>query len=103
MPTKHVFISGKVQGVYFRDTTRKTAADHGIDGWVRNLPDGRVEAVFQGSKEAVDSMVDFCQQGPPAAHVESVELEEASDLGPFDGFEVRPTPAQGDGPAPRPG
>lgn len=103
MVTKHVFVSGKVQGVYFRDTTRKKAAEHGVDGWVRNLPDGRVEAVFQGDEGAVDAMVDFCHQGSPAARVEDVEVEPADDMGDFDGFEVRPTPAEGDGPSPTAG
>ncbi|PSG98139.1 acylphosphatase [Thermoplasmatales archaeon SW_10_69_26] len=98
--TKHVFVTGKVQGVYFRDTTRKTAAKHGVDGWVRNLPDGRVEAVFQGEPDAVDAMVEFCHEGSSAARVDSVEVEPAEDLGTFDTFEVRPTPAEGGGPSP---
>lgn len=92
MPTKHVFVSGKVQGVYFRDTTRKTAAEHGVTGWVRNLPDGRVEAVFEGDEEAVEAMVDFCHEGSPAARVDDVEVENAPERGPFGEFEVRPTP-----------
>jgi acylphosphatase len=103
MPTKHVFVTGKVQGVYFRDTTRTKAAEHGVDGWVRNLPDGRVEAVFQGDEEAVDAMVDFCHEGSPAARVDGVEAERADDMGSFDTFEVRPTPAEGEGPSPQAG
>jgi acylphosphatase len=103
MPTKHVFVSGKVQGVYFRDTTRNRAAEHGVDGWVRNLPDGRVEAVFEGDEAAVDAMIEFCHEGSPAARVDGVEVEDADDRGPFEGFEVRPTPAEGDGPSPTTG
>lgn len=93
MPTKHVFVTGKVQGVFFRDTTRKTASKHGVTGWVRNLPDGRVEAVFDGPEDAVEAMIEFCHEGPPRARVEDVEVEEAPDRGPFDGFEVKPTPS----------
>lgn len=93
MPTKHVFVSGKVQGVYFRDTTRKQASQHGVNGWVRNLPDGRVEAVFEGDEEAVEAMIDFCHEGSPAARVENVEVEDASDVGPFEDFEIRSTPS----------
>ena len=66
----HVFVSGKVQGVYFRATTRDTAREHGVDGWVRNLADGRVEAVFEGPEGAVDELVAFCHEGSPAASVE---------------------------------
>lgn len=93
MPTKHVFVSGKVQGVYFRDTTRKRAAEHGVDGWVRNLPDGRVEAVVEGDEQALQAMVEFFHEGPPAARVDDVEVEDAPDRGPFEGFEVEPTPS----------
>lgn len=92
MPTKHVFISGKVQGVYFRATTQKTARRLGVDGWVRNLPDGRVEAVFDGDEDALEEMIAFCHEGPDRARVEGVEVEDAPDGGPFDGFEVRSTP-----------
>lgn len=55
-----VLVSGTVQGVYFRATTRETAREHGVDGWVRNLEDGRVEAVFEGPEEAVEALVEFC-------------------------------------------
>jgi acylphosphatase len=84
----HVFVSGTVQGVYFRDTTRQTAREHGVDGWVRNLDDGRVEAVFEGSPEAVDALVDFCHDGSPAARVDDVTVEYCDPQGES-GFEVR--------------
>ncbi len=93
MPTKHVFVSGKVQGVYFRATTQKTARELGVDGWVRNLPDGRVEAAFEGDEEALDAMIEYCHEGPQAARVEDVDVEDAPGMGPFDGFEVEPTPS----------
>ncbi|HZU06139.1 MAG TPA: acylphosphatase [Chloroflexota bacterium] len=70
----HVWISGHVQGVFFRSTTRQLASERGVAGWVRNLPDGRVEAVFEGPADAVQAMVDWCRQGPPGAVVTDVEL-----------------------------
>ncbi|MFP8889458.1 acylphosphatase [Natrialbaceae archaeon A-CW2] len=84
----HVFVSGNVQGVFFRATTRDTATDHGVDGWVRNLEDGRVEAVFEGDTDSVEAMVEWCHEGSPAATVEDVEvtMEEPTDCA---GFEVR--------------
>ena len=84
----HVFVSGRVQGVYFRATTRDEAREAGVDGWVRNLPDGRVEAVFEGAEDAVASMVEFCHEGSSAANVEGVEVEYGEPEG-VDGFEVR--------------
>lgn len=83
----HVYVSGKVQGVYYRATTRETAREHGIDGWVRNLPDGRVEAVFEGPPDAVDTMVDWCHDGSPAANVDEVAVEYEQPAG-LDAFNV---------------
>jgi acylphosphatase len=74
MVRAHVYISGRVQGVFFRDSTKKRADFLGVTGWVRNLPDGRVEAVFEGPGEAVRSMIEWCHKGPPAARVERVEV-----------------------------
>jgi len=84
----HVYVSGKVQGVYFRATTRDTAREHGVDGWVRNLDDGRVEAVFEGSEEDVERLVEFCHEGSPAARVDDVEVNYEQPQGE-DGFRVR--------------
>jgi acylphosphatase len=84
----HVFVSGKVQGVYYRANTRDTAREHGIDGWVRNLDDGRVEAIFEGPESAVESMVEWCHEGSPRARVDSVEVE-YDDPDGTDGFEIR--------------
>ncbi|GAB3665762.1 acylphosphatase [Halopiger thermotolerans] len=84
----HVFVSGTVQGVYYRATTRDTAREEGVDGWVKNLEDGRVEAVFEGPEEAVESMVEFCHEGSPAAEVEDVAVEYEDPQGE-DGFEIR--------------
>jgi len=84
----HVFVSGRVQGVFFRATTRDEASDRDVDGWVRNLEDGRVEAVFEGPEDAVEAMVEFCHEGSDAARVEDVEIswEDPQDE---DGFRIR--------------
>jgi len=84
----HVFVSGRVQGVYFRATTRDTAREQGVDGWVRNLDDGRVEAVFEGSGEDVEAMVEFCHDGSERADVTDVEVTYGDPEG-LDGFQVR--------------
>jgi acylphosphatase len=84
----HVFVSGRVQGVFFRATTRDTAREEGAEGWVKNLDDGRVEAVFEGSEDVVASMVEFCHEGSPQARVDTVEVEYEDPQG-VDGFEVR--------------
>ena len=84
----HVFVSGRVQGVYYRANTRETAEEHGVDGWVRNLDDGRVEAVFEGTEDAVSALVEWCHEGPPAANVESVEVEYEERAGE-EGFRIR--------------
>ncbi len=69
----HVWVSGVVQGVFFRGTTAERACELGLDGWVRNLPDGRVEAVFQGDAEGVGAAVAWVRHGPPRAVVEHIE------------------------------
>ena len=84
----HVLISGRVQGVFYRATTRDTAREHGVDGWVTNLDDGRVEAVFEGPREAVESMVEWCHGGSPQARVEDVTVEYGDPEGE-DGFGIR--------------
>jgi acylphosphatase len=84
----HVFVSGRVQGVYYRANTRDTAQERGVDGWVKNLDDGRVEAVFEGDRDAVESMVEWCHDGSPQATVEEVSVEYGEPEGET-GFEVR--------------
>lgn len=71
----HIFIEGKVQGVGFRYFTKTGAQEMGLKGWVKNLADGRVEAVFEGPKEKVMTMVEKCQKGPRAGRVESIDLQ----------------------------
>jgi acylphosphatase len=70
-----VLISGRVQGVFFRDTCRRLAEQHGVAGWVRNLPDGRVEAVFEGPAEDVRRLVDWAHAGPRLATVDTVAIQ----------------------------
>jgi acylphosphatase len=77
-----------VQGVFFRDTTRRMAASRGVAGWVRNNPDGTLEAVFEGDADAVGSMVRFCEAGPSGASVERVEVSEEEPEA-LEGFAIR--------------
>lgn len=72
MSRRHVVVSGRVQGVWFRDSMRREAERLGLAGWVRNLPDGNVEAAFEGAAEAVERLTDWCHHGPPGARVTSV-------------------------------
>jgi acylphosphatase len=82
-------VRGLVQGVYFRQSTAQRAAELGVDGWVRNLPDGSVEAVFEGRPEAVDAAIAFVRIGPPAARVDSVEVVTGEAPQGLAGFSVR--------------
>ena len=84
---RRVLVHGRVQGVFFRDTLRERARAHGVAGWVRNRPDGALEAVFEGSPEAVERLVRFCRTGPPRAAVERVEVTEEDPEG-LSGFDV---------------
>lgn len=72
----HVIVSGRVQAVWFRDSTRQCARELGLGGWVRNLPDGRVEASFEGEADRVEKALDFVRRGPPQARVDGVEITE---------------------------
>ena len=85
----HVFISGKVQGVFFRSSTKDMAEELGLSGWVRNLPDGRVEAVFEGEEKKVEKMVEWCRKGPEYAIVTGVEMIPEPYKGEFSGFLLR--------------
>jgi acylphosphatase len=85
---KRVVVSGRVQGVFFRDTARRRAEAAGVAGWVENRADGAVEAVFEGDAAAVDELVDFCQRGPSRAEVASVEVTDEEPEG-LTGFQVR--------------
>ncbi|WP_248896518.1 acylphosphatase [Haloplanus halobius] len=84
----HVHVSGRVQGVYYRANTRDAARARGVDGWVRNLSDGRVEAVFEGDEDAVEAMVEWCHTGSPAADVRDVDVTYEEPAGES-GFSIR--------------
>ncbi|MFI9274447.1 acylphosphatase [Kitasatospora sp. NPDC052896] len=90
MIRNRVIVSGEVQGVFFRDTCRRTAAELGVAGWVRNLPDGTVEAVFEGPAQAVGTMVAWARRGPELAIVDRLRVFE-EELEGLRGFEIRPT------------
>jgi acylphosphatase len=85
---RRVVVRGRVQGVFFRDTMKRRAESAGAAGWVRNTPEGAVEAVFEGESEVVDALVEFCRRGPSRAEVASIEVEEEQPEG-LTGFEVR--------------
>jgi acylphosphatase len=82
-----VLVSGRVQGVFFRDACRQKAVEHGVSGWVRNLPDGRVEAVFEGKPEAVQQLVDWARHGPRRAAVTGIWVRAEQPEG-LDTFEI---------------
>ena len=84
----HVFVRGKVQGVYFRQNTRIVATRHGVMGWVRNLKDGRVEAVLEGNKMDVNEVIEWCYAGPPKAIVDDVDIYYEKYTGEFREFKV---------------
>lgn len=85
----HLHINGRVQGVFFRDSTRQMAQSMGLTGYVKNLPDGRVEVVVEGEKENVDQLVKWCHTGPPGAIVSSVEVHNEPYSDEFKIFEIR--------------
>jgi acylphosphatase len=85
---KRVLVSGRVQGVFFRDTARRRAEAAGLAGWVTNRPDGAVEAVLEGDDAAVDEVVEFFRRGPSRAEVDSVEVTDEEPEG-LSGFDVR--------------
>lgn len=90
METRRRRIHGRVQGVWFRESMRREAERLGVTGWVRNLPDGSVEAVVQGDAAAVEVLIAWSRGGPPFAHVEHIEIDTAQ--GVFTAFEKRPGP-----------
>ena len=85
----HVFVTCRVQGVFFRQSTRVMAIKNNVSGWVRNLDDGRVEIVAQGETNNVDNLADWCKTGPANSRVDEFELSEENYTGEFENFEVR--------------
>ena len=87
--TVHVIIAGKVQGVFFRDYTLQKAQELGVNGWVRNLPNGSVEAILNGQPDTVDSMIEWFYSGSPLSLVTDVEVDELWATEPLIDFEIR--------------
>jgi acylphosphatase len=85
----HIFVSGIVQDVFFRSETKRKAAKDALTGWVRNLPDNRVEVVLEGEEEAVKELVEFCRRGPPGAKVTGVNVAWERYSGEFRDFQIR--------------
>ena len=85
----HVLITGRVQGVGFRYATRTKAKALGLSGWVRNLPDGQVEACFVGTRPVLEQMLDWCTSGPPLAQVRQVSPDWQVATHPYNGFAIR--------------
>jgi len=84
----HVIVSGRVQGVFFRMETKRAADRLGVRGWVRNLKDGTVEALFEGNQDLVQAALDWCRQGPPHAAVDNVNVTWHEYTDEFDGFKI---------------
>lgn len=85
---RRVVLSGRVQGVFFRDSVRERAEAAGVAGWASNRGDGALEAVFEGSSDAVERLIDFCRSGPPQARVQQLEVQDEPPEG-LSRFEVR--------------
>jgi len=87
-----VRVKGRVQGVNFRYETQRTARRNQVSGWVKNLPDGDVAAVFEGEQQAVQNTVEWCRRGPATARVDHIDVEEQPWQGEFSSFEIVTTP-----------
>jgi acylphosphatase len=85
----HVFVCGRVQGVFFRVETRRMAIKNNVVGWVRNTSDGKVEALFEGGKNDVKKLTDFCRRGPPSANVTKSAVVWGNYSGEFNDFKIR--------------
>ena len=85
----HIFVTGRVQGVFFRQSTKVMAIKNNVKGWVRNLDDGRVEIVAQGETQDIDNLAHWCKTGPANSRVDEFELLDENSTGEFENFEVR--------------
>ena len=85
----HLLISGRVQGVFYRAFTRNIAGSFGLSGWVRNLPDGNVEALIEGDKDDIEQAIQRFRSGPPGAHVDDIEITWEDYQGDIQGFQIR--------------
>jgi acylphosphatase len=87
----HILVSGRVQGVFFRVETRYKAMKRNVAGWVRNTSGGRVEAIFEGEREDVEKLIEFCKRGPSGARVAKVDVQWEEYSGEFKDFKIRRT------------
>jgi acylphosphatase len=87
----HVFVSGRVQGVFFRVETRSEAMKRNVAGWVRNTSGSRVEAIFEGKKADVEQLINFCRMGPPGARVTEIDVKWEEYTGEFKAFKIQRT------------
>jgi acylphosphatase len=85
----NIFVSGLVQGVFFRSQTKNKAEELGLFGWVRNLTDGRVEILAEGEREKLEKLVDWAKKGPASARVDDLQIDWQEFKGEFGGFEIR--------------
>ena len=85
----HIFVSGRVQGVFFRVETRYEAMKRNVAGWVRNTSGGRVEAIFEGEREDVEKLIEFCRKGPSGARVTKIDVQWEEYSGEFKDFKIR--------------
>ena len=86
----HIFVRGKVQGVFFRSETLRVARKQSVNGWIRNLPNGEVEAILEGEEEDINKIIAFCKSGPSGAKVTGIRLTLEDYSGKFADFEIRP-------------
>ena len=84
----HAYVSGRVQGVFFRSMLADIAESLGVTGWVRNLPDGRVETILEGEKSSVEKVIQFCKRGPSGAYVSDVDINWEEARGEFPNFKI---------------
>lgn len=84
----HIIVTGLVQGVYYRATARQEARALGITGWVKNRPEGTVEAMAEGEKNKVEQFIEWCRQGPPDSQVSSVQVEWEDTMGGYRDFRI---------------
>jgi len=85
----HLFVIGRVQGVFFRQATRVTAIKNNVTGWVKNLDDGRVEIMIEGQDKSVDTVTQWCSLGPANSRVDDIQINQEEFLGGYENFEVR--------------
>ncbi len=85
----HIFVNGRVQGVFFRQATKVIAIKNNVTGWVRNLDDGRVEILIEGDDKCIDSVIAWCDCGPANSRVDDIQINNENYLGSFENFEVR--------------